>query len=171
MRTFTKPYTHLRLGYDGDDIPTVLPVGDTIVQTTIEETIHFNKSLEGGTSEWNYLFPPGGGAFVMGKQDRAMINALYHQMHCVDGFSRHIRGTDVRVWAHVRHCLEYLLAASLCQADATLEPGDFTAFDYSQSRPGEAHVCRDWEAQYSFLRENFVQYSLRTTKSDWWVQK
>lgn len=124
----------------------------------MEETARFNKSLEDGQNEWNYLFPPGGGAYVVGKQQRVLINAMYHQLHCVEGFSTNIRRTSPTSWSHVRHCLEYILALSLCQADVTLEPGDFGQHDFYTERMGAERVCRDWEEQYHFVRENFARY-------------
>lgn len=161
--------THLSKGYDDDDIPMMLPYGTPPVRMLIEETIHFDKSFDEGVSEWNYLFPLGGGAFVMGEHDRVMLASLYHELHCVESLSTHIRETNTKIWDHVRHCLEYLLVTSLCQADATLEPGDFTTFNYSESRPGEVRVCRDWEAQYNFLNNNMNQFSLRANGGRWYV--
>lgn len=134
------------LAYEGEDIPTMLPLEETKVRMVVHETVRFNESLPEGRSEWNYLFTPGGGAYVVGDQQRFLINAMYHQLHCLERLSYHIRHTKPEAWSHVRHCLEYLLAASLCESDLTLEPGDFTENDFSVDRIGVERVCKDWES-------------------------
>jgi hypothetical protein len=57
--------------------------------------------------------------------------------------------------SHLHHCLNYMRERALCQADLTLEPGDFTQRNFAQDRVGATHVCRDWNAVISKVDDNW----------------
>lgn len=46
----------------------------------------------------------------------------------------------------------------MCQADLTLERGDFVTRNFTEDRMGEAHVCRDWNDVYEMLSLNWVNW-------------
>lgn len=46
---------------------------------------------------------------------------------------------------HVIHCLQYLRQIFLCNADMTLEKGDFLKRNYTVDRVSETRKCRDWK--------------------------
>ncbi|KAL4908423.1 hypothetical protein BDW74DRAFT_175105 [Aspergillus multicolor] len=48
---------------------------------------------------------------------------------------------------HITHCIDYLRQGVLCAADTTFEPTDFAG---GSSGVGVVHVCRDFEALYTW---------------------
>lgn len=64
---------------------------------------------------------------------------------------------------HVKHCLNFILRAVLCNADTTLEP----SFKYKRhdgrivpaaSGKNVVHRCRDWTMVRSFAENNYRTY-------------
>ncbi|KAG0700586.1 hypothetical protein DFH29DRAFT_615412 [Suillus ampliporus] len=75
---------------------------------------------------------------------------MFHQLHCLRRFREALTGQGSSQ-GHTHHCLNYLRQSTLCQADLTLEAGDFTTWDFTQRRVGATHVCRDWGALYDYV--------------------
>jgi hypothetical protein len=58
--------------------------------------------------------------------------AMFHQLHCLRLFQAALTGQNDQ--GHAHHCLNYIRQWSLCQADLTLEAGDFTTQDFKRSK-------------------------------------
>jgi len=134
----------------GDDFPPTVPnleLGS--VAMVVEESVRYSlrKSRRRGNSEWFSAFPSGTGTIRLGPDHRAFYIGLYHQNHCLQQYrNTWLRGTANIEWDHIHHCLNSLRLWSLCLADLTLEPGDFTTRNFTEDRLGVTHTCRDWDA-------------------------
>lgn len=88
--------------------------------------------------------------------------SMYHQLHCLVGLERILNNVfnndelGRRDAAHARHCVDYISQASLCAADATLEP-------ITTDPPGQnnllaakmgSHMCKDWRGVRDWVEEN-----------------
>lgn len=81
------------------------------------------------------------------------------QLHCLQQFRDTLVEPNPRVpWGHLHHCLNYLRERALCQADLTLEPGDFATRNFAQDRIGATHICRDWNAVISKVEDNWSDW-------------
>ncbi|THV07186.1 hypothetical protein K435DRAFT_581864, partial [Dendrothele bispora CBS 962.96] len=52
------------------------------------------------------------------------------------------------------HCLMYLRQIFLCNADLTLEDGDFTGKNYTTQRIADTRKCRDWSTVARWVNQN-----------------
>ncbi|KAJ7914871.1 hypothetical protein B0H13DRAFT_2324871 [Mycena leptocephala] len=142
-----------------DDFPSMLPgvpLAET-VKMVVEESIHYSLSPEARPA-WYAAFPDGVGSVRLGLHHRTFFVSMYHELHCLQQF----RDTLMDPYpqpnsklSHLHHCLEYLRERALCQADLTLEPGDFTKRNFAEDRVGATHVCRDWNAVISKVDDNW----------------
>ncbi|KAK7032904.1 hypothetical protein R3P38DRAFT_2521166 [Favolaschia claudopus] len=143
--------------YVGDDFPTMLPgvpLGDK-VKMVVEESVHYSLSSEARPA-WYAAFPDGVGSVRLGTHHRTFFVSMYHELHCLQQFRDTLVDLNPHVaWGHLHHCLNYLRERALCQADLTLEPGDFTERNFARDRVGATHVCRDWNAVISVVDENW----------------
>ncbi|KAJ7938689.1 hypothetical protein B0H13DRAFT_1584863, partial [Mycena leptocephala] len=56
---------------------------------------------------------------------------------------------------HLTHCFTYLRQTLLCEANGSLEEGDFVETDYSQTNyVGDSTACHDWEKIHARLGDN-----------------
>ncbi|KAF1998764.1 hypothetical protein P154DRAFT_438550, partial [Amniculicola lignicola CBS 123094] len=124
---------------------------------------------------WLDLFPMQGGFFKHPKfaSERATF-ATFHQLHCLDSIrhaywslhdavlaGRAMTGAEMPHHAaphHVRHCIDLLRQALMCQPDLTVEInndalGGVTGF-------GTEHVCVHWEELVDWTSEweTYEQY-------------
>jgi len=96
----------------------------------------------------------------LGPSYRTFEVALFHQLHCLSTIHKAFVYPDAPVFGehHVGHCLNYLRETFLCEADDTLEPGDFK----EEVMKGDGHVfereCRDWGAVFDFARDNLGEF-------------
>lgn len=60
---------------------------------------------------------------------------------------------------HYGHCLNYLRQTLLCDANGSLEEGDFIERDPEVDRVGDTMVCQDWEKLYKVMNENDEDYA------------
>ncbi|KAF2243059.1 hypothetical protein BU26DRAFT_437938, partial [Trematosphaeria pertusa] len=123
---------------------------------------------------WLGSFPTQGGFFKHPQlaPDRSTF-AVFHQLHCLDGL-RHAYWTLLDISqsgakldksalphhatpSHVRHCIDLLRQALMCQPDLTIEVqndelGGVTGF-------GTEHVCADWKQliEWTSHWENYDQ--------------
>nr|GAT60886.1 predicted protein [Mycena chlorophos] len=122
--------------YVGDDFPPNLPGVplDDRVQMVVEESSHYSFLPE-AREAWYTAFPDGFGAIRLGHHHRVFYVSMYHELHCLQQFRDTLVDVGPRVdWGHLHHCLNYIRQRALCQADLTLEPGDFTKRDFARDR-------------------------------------
>ncbi|KAJ7650624.1 hypothetical protein FB45DRAFT_21346 [Roridomyces roridus] len=156
-KAYQEPRDPHSYSYVGDDFPLMLPgvpLGDA-VRMTVEESVHYSLRPE-DRAAWYAAFPDGVGTVRLGSHHRTFFVSMYHELHCLQQFRDILVEPSPKVaWGHLHHCLNYLRERALCQADLTLEPGDFTKRDFSQDRVGATHICRDWTAVISKVDENW----------------
>lgn len=137
----------------GDDFPESLLPDVGKVRFVVEESVRFALDLPETKTEWLSTSPPGTGHVGLGIENRAFFVAMFHELHCLRLFQAALTGQNDE--AHTHHCLNYLRQWILCQADLTLEAGDFITRDFEQQRVGAAHVCRDWGEIYDSVAVNW----------------
>ncbi|KAJ7678484.1 hypothetical protein B0H17DRAFT_1015454 [Mycena rosella] len=146
-----------KTAYIGDDFPPVLPGVplDETVELVVEESVHYSLSPD-AKAAWYAAFPDGVGSVQLGLHHRTFFVSMYHEIHCLQQFRDTLVEPNPSVpWGHLHHCLNYLRERALCQADLTLEPGDFATRNFTKDRVGATHVCRDWNALISKVDENW----------------
>ncbi|KAA1470522.1 hypothetical protein DENSPDRAFT_818147 [Dentipellis sp. KUC8613] len=151
-----KPLHHY--SYEGDDYPPepALNFGRP-VQMVMEDSLHYALDDDVSFDEWIHTSPYGTGAIRLGPEKRSFFVSMFHEIHCLRYFRQGL--TDSKLGeAHLQHCFDYLRRMSLCQADLTLEPGDFASRSLAGDAEGATHVCRDWEAVYDMLKVNWVSW-------------
>lgn len=141
--------------FTGDDFPESLVPDAGKVRFVVEESVRFALDLPEAKTEWLSTSPPGTGHVALGAENRAFFVAMFHQLHCLRLFQAAL--TDQNDREHTHHCLNYLRQWTLCQADLTLEAGDFTTRDFEQHRVGATHVCRDWGEIYDSVSVNWKE--------------
>ncbi|KAG1793517.1 uncharacterized protein HD556DRAFT_510562 [Suillus plorans] len=143
----------------GDDFPESLVPDAGKVRFVAEESVRFALDLPESKTEWLSTSPPGTGHVVLGAENRSFFVAMFHQLHCLRLFRVALAGPNFDQ-EHTHHCLNYLRQWILCQADLTLEAGDFTTRDFEQHRVGATHVCRDWGELYDSVAINWKDRQL-----------
>ncbi|KAH7918124.1 hypothetical protein BV22DRAFT_1025125 [Leucogyrophana mollusca] len=146
----------LLIGFIGDDFPERLPVDLNFVEMEVEESVHFSPDPK-ASHEWWAASPPGTGGVRLGAENRVFFVSMFHQTHCLRYFRDGLLGKSVP--EHILHCLNYVRQWTLCHADLTLEPGDFTMRNFTQDRVGQTHVCHDWDALYDEVSANWAEWN------------
>lgn len=161
MSLFFQPLTltlfRVCTGLVGDDFPPTLPgIESRRIAVVVEESVRYALADPESTAEWYTAFPDTVGPVRLGSSYRALNVAMYHEIHCLQQFRDVLARTRSPVyWRQVQHCLNYLREWSLCQADLTLEPGDFTTRNFTEDRTGSTHVCHDWEPVANAVAANW----------------
>ncbi|KAJ8516140.1 hypothetical protein ONZ45_g6515 [Pleurotus djamor] len=158
--------------YRGGDYPIELPVGDLdLVAMTLQETVHYSLNLADtlANEEWESV-PNSVGGFGrtrLGSENRLFLVTLHHQMHCLRYIHRDLFDpSDPEAGSHhVHHCLNYLRQTILCEANESIEPGDFLERDFEADRNEGAMVCKDWGRVYDDLDARFE--ALKKWKAMW----
>ncbi|KAF9256978.1 hypothetical protein L218DRAFT_880547, partial [Marasmius fiardii PR-910] len=161
------------IAYIGDDYPIELPIAQELdfAAMTVQESTHYSLNVSDPMSEFEWLTLPsnplGFGRVNLGSNHRLLTVVFWHQMHCVFEMARaamnksHPQATP----GHIRHCLNYLRQSFLCDADYTLEFGDFMERDYERERVGDTKVCRNWEAVFEEMEHRMEEsFEWRTVK-------
>ncbi|KAG2091823.1 uncharacterized protein F5147DRAFT_436522 [Suillus discolor] len=144
----------------GDDFPESLVPDAAKVRFVVEESVRFALDLPESKTEWLSTSPPGTGYVVLGAENRVFFVAMFHQLHCLRLLQVARLAGQNSDQKHTHHCLNYLRQWTLCQADLTLEAGDFTTRDFEQDRVGATHVCRDWGELYDSVTINWKDRQL-----------
>ncbi|TFK71059.1 hypothetical protein BDN72DRAFT_794481, partial [Pluteus cervinus] len=151
--------------WDGEDFPPLLPIPPSPKWLTqIEESVHYSIVNPESEKEWLYNTPLSTGGINLGPKNRAFAVSIFHQLHCLRGIRTILANPQDRTGGyghgHIEHCLTMLRQLTLCKADLTLEPGDFTKTDFSRVRTGSTHVCnRDLEAIYDVVGATWLQWN------------
>lgn len=122
----------------------------------VEESVRYSLTAPESTEEWFSDFADRTGSLRLGPENRNFFVSLYHEFHCLQQFHATLLSSKApQNWGHIQHCLNYLREWSLCQADVTLEPGDFTTRNFTEDRVGSTHICRDWSPIMETVAKNW----------------
>lgn len=122
----------------------------------VEESAHYALAAPHAEDEWIWTGPIGDHAIRLGGDQRAFAIAMFHQLHCLRILRRSLaRGDYALLWPaaqeHIHHCFNYVRQWTLCDADVTLERGDFAERNFTAERVGAVHTCREWEPVYDMV--------------------
>ncbi|OCH93635.1 hypothetical protein OBBRIDRAFT_789996 [Obba rivulosa] len=151
--------------YHGHDFPETFPwPSDELpfASLTVEESAHYPLLGPESDDEWLSLTTASYGYVRLGPEDRLFALTMFHELHCLRVLNRAFGKAAVATPEHIQHCLNYLRQGVLCSPDLTLEPGNFEDKDFEVERTGATHTCRDWEAVYSVLDDNYHQWKGKT---------
>ncbi|KDR69675.1 hypothetical protein GALMADRAFT_215039 [Galerina marginata CBS 339.88] len=157
---------HKEHTYVGDDYPLELPLTRRLdlVAMTLQETGLFEVNMSDPVAEdeaWtSFIMQPRGiGRIFLGPSHRLFNIAFLHQLHCLREMERGFRNPSSSILTplHAHHCLNYLRQAFLCEADHTLEEGDFLQRNFDVQRSADTRVCRDWETVYQVLDREWLK--------------
>lgn len=133
------------------------------VQITVEESVHFSLANPEAASEYLWTAPYGDNHIRLGPDMRTFAVAMFHQLHCLRG----TRAALMQGWGkmrpgareHLHHCFNYIRQWVLCDADLTLEPGDFTQRNFTTDRFGATHTCTDWQPVYDMVNDRWFKWA------------
>ena len=150
-------------GWVGDDFPRKFPVDAGPVRTVLEESVRFSLYLPEAADEWLWTAPLVGDNHVrLGPEKRMFAVPMFHELHCIRSMaSVMVNGLDSLGPAgqgHIHHCFNYLRQWTLCDADVTLEPGDFEERDFERERESGTRTCLDWEKVYDAVEKNWDEW-------------
>ncbi|KAJ7640762.1 hypothetical protein DFH06DRAFT_1097857 [Mycena polygramma] len=141
------------------DYPLFLPTGDLpAVEMTFQESARFGVSGTESAANWDTLITNqfGIGFQHLGPYHFRYISGAYHSLHCVYTMQldlnkpNHLRNPS----HHFTHCLMYFRQIFLCNADMTLEDGDFASRNFTTDRVGQTRNCRDWDTVADWVDQN-----------------
>jgi len=131
---------------------------------------NLNHQLDGSVSQgrfWEPKVPPELGLIRLGPDFQALNVVFFHQVHCIKIIHQAFTyGQDEDFFDHLQHCLFYLQQLFLCDADISLEPGDFLfpeTNEVVQSNGTFRKQCKDWSAITQFQIYNTKQFENHTT--------
>ena len=85
---------------------------------------------------------------------------IFHQLHCINMLRMYMEDKNapiVLLPLHLRHCIFYAQRFSLCEADSTLEPGDFLDVTYRRQMTYKRD-CADWTTLWKYAKENQLEF-------------
>lgn len=125
-----------------------------------EESYHYSADEPASRREWDYHRPTShGGVVRIGPHNRTFYVSSVHQLHCLQTFFWDLAGITHVSLEHHQHCLNYLRQRILCDADLTLETGDYRTRDFGKNRQGATFVCRDWEAVIDAVTLDWLKWN------------
>ena len=146
----------------GPDHPANLPVERPKVRITVEESVHFALANPESAHEYLWTAPYGDNHIRLGPDMRAFAVAMFHQLHCLRGTQAALKmgWGKMRPGAqeHLHHCFNYIRQWTLCDADLTLEPGDFAQRNFTTERVGATHTCTDWQPIYDMVNDRWFKW-------------
>lgn len=146
------------------DYPLEMPTGPvSTVEMTLQESTRFMLDDDADKPNWETLITNqiGIGFNHLGPYHYRFISSAYHSLHCVFSMSEDFEKPDH--WGnpshHLIHCLMYMRQMFLCNADTTLEEGDFMTKNFTLDRTIVTRECRDWESIAEWVDENFREWA------------
>ncbi|KAJ7097069.1 hypothetical protein B0H15DRAFT_744443, partial [Mycena belliarum] len=129
----------VRYSYNDHDYPLQLPLERfEAVAMTLQGSsrLHLNLSNTVAQEEWVAMLEgvKGYGRLRLGPERRMFVMTWFHQLHCLWQIQNSlvVTSSDPEATAHhLTHCFTYLRQTLLCEANKSLEEGDFLATDYS----------------------------------------
>ncbi|KAJ6612713.1 hypothetical protein B0H10DRAFT_286441 [Mycena sp. CBHHK59/15] len=147
------------------DFPILLPVGDIpTVEMTFQESARFGLSNSDAESQknWETLVTNqfGVGFQHLGPYRLRYISGAYHSLHCIYTMQLDLNNSNHTEHPshHFTHCLMYFRQIFMCNADLTLEDGDFLKKNYTTDRSGQTRKCRDWWKVADWVKENSKEW-------------
>ncbi|KAH8101229.1 hypothetical protein BXZ70DRAFT_1007617 [Cristinia sonorae] len=146
------------------DNPIMMPTGPIpTVERTFQESIRFTLDDDSSKPNWETLFTNqfGIGFQHLGPYHYRYISAAYHSQHCVYSMALDFDKPNHRTHPshHFIHCLMYMRQIFMCDADMTLEDGDFTMRNLTLDRMGATRECKDWNAVSAWVNQNFKEWA------------
>lgn len=144
------------------DNPLYMPINhlDT-VEMTFQESTRFEFDVQ---NDWRTLYSShhGIGFVHLGPFHHRFLGSTHHSLHCVRRMVDDLNAPDhiSNPSHHFIHCLTYMRQDVLCNADGTLEPGDFMQRNYTVDRLGVTRTCRDWMKVEDWLTENLKEWAV-----------
>ena len=123
---------------------------------TLQESVHYG----GNGSDITAAYPRGAGRAIMGPDNRELLVSFYHQLHCIGELQLGLFDRDSKEATphHMKHCLDYLRQTILCDAQDTLEEGDFMRMNFKTQRIAGDVACWDWRLIYEDLEHDWLQF-------------
>ncbi|KAJ7609354.1 hypothetical protein DFH06DRAFT_1308924 [Mycena polygramma] len=160
-------YTTADYSYKEHDYPLqLLTEGFGHVAMSLQASSRFglNLSDETSTDEWGAMLEgvKGYGRLRLGPERRLFVVTWFHQLHCLWEITNGLldqSDPDATVH-HLTHCFTYLRQTLLCDANGSLEEGDFiTQNNHEETHfVGESIVCHDWNAIHARMDTNFEDF-------------
>jgi len=156
--------------YLDNDRPLVLGPADGFspAQMTFQDSVRYDFTPTGPSTlneahySWDTLFTNqmGIGFQHIGPFRFKTLSAKHHTLHCLWTMSLDFDKGDhlTNPAPHFFHCLFLLRQYLLCNADSTLEHGDFTKRNYETDRVGETRTCRDWSASAKWVDDELIEW-------------
>ncbi|KAG7098813.1 hypothetical protein E1B28_000718 [Marasmius oreades] len=142
------------------DYPIELPVGQIpTVEMTFQESARFGLSDPDSKKNWGVLFNTnsfGLGVQHLGTYHFRYVSSAYHALHCLYTMQldfdkpNHVKEPS----SHFVHCMSYLRQIFTCNADMTLEDGDFMRRNLTTDRVSDTRKCRDWRTVKEWVNQN-----------------
>lgn len=151
------------LAWRDRDNPLYMPTGpiDT-VEMTFQESKRYDFEHPDAPGNWETLFTNhyGLGFAHLGAYNYRFISGAHHALHCVYTMTHDFSNPDhvAKPSHHFIHCLTYIRQIALCNADMTLEPGDFMMRNLTVDRTGVTRSCKDWKRLGEWLNDNFKEW-------------
>jgi hypothetical protein len=125
----------------------------------VEDSVRYRHPADEADREFLSGFPSGEGALPLGTNNLATFISMYHQLDCMHTFGQALTKRNKVGWKRMEHCLGFLREAAMCQADMTLELGNFAERNFTVERHGEEYVCqRDWTMIAEASQSNWVRW-------------
>lgn len=151
----------LVVAWIGRDYPFDTPIGSVpTVEMTFYESTRYDLAYNNSIGNWQQLLENeyGMGFAHYGPFHHRYLSSAHHSLHCIHMFSTGIGSTDPDSFWHWGHCLMYMRQAFICNADTTLEPGDFLQKNFTTDRTGATRQCRDWKMVDGWMIETFRKW-------------
>ena len=132
-----------------------MPTGPVpTVEMTFQESSRYALSSSRAIDNWQELDGNeyGVGYQFVGPYRHRYLSTVHHSLHCI-----HVLATDARQSSipHWEHCLMYIRQVFICNADVTLEPGDFLQRNLTFDRQGVTRQCKDWKMVDDWMNTKF----------------
>ncbi|THH23227.1 hypothetical protein EUX98_g7951 [Antrodiella citrinella] len=158
------PEPSIAYSFTDRDNPIEMPTGPIpTVEMTFQESTRFTLTDDTSKPNWETLFTNqfGIGFQHLGPFHYRYISAAYHSLHCVYSMAEDFDKPNhlTHPSHHFIHCLMYMRQIFLCDADMTLEEGDFMMRNITTDRMGVTRECRDWSAVARWVDQNFKEWA------------
>jgi len=147
-----------------------LPPSTRDYRLVIEESERLTFTNPESVTEWLWAATPavGDNNVHLGENNKIFEIASLHQLHCMRWIqvALYAGATGDQSWrddarkdaGHITHCINTLRNSILCAADITLEPGDALTRNYTESRVGGEHRCKNWKAVNEFSTATWMKW-------------
>ncbi|KLO05658.1 hypothetical protein SCHPADRAFT_946728 [Schizopora paradoxa] len=148
--------------YIGADFPAEFASGDIpYIPLSIEELpFNLDQSSQSPLPDWSRARTVESGFVRLGPRFRILSTVLGHELHCLRTIIEPAMDVTLpkdellAMQHHVRHCLNFLRQAILCDSSLYLEPKIPSNYNFSEHHMGPVHPARDWRLVLSKLNEN-----------------